>query len=53
MAAFEYIALDPKGRQKKGILEGDTPRQIRANLRDKGLVPLNVEAVTEKHRKQP
>ncbi len=52
MAAFEYIALDPKGRQKKGILEGDTPRQIRANLRDKGLVPLNVEAVTEKHRKQ-
>ncbi|WP_144392280.1 type II secretion system inner membrane protein GspF [Pleionea sediminis] len=52
MAAFEYKALDAKGRQKKGILEGDTPRQIRANLRDKGLVPLSVEAVTEKHRKQ-
>lgn len=52
MAAFEYTALDVKGRQKKGILEGDTPRQIRQNLRDKGLAPLSVEAVTEKHRKQ-
>ncbi len=52
MAAFEYKALDAKGRQKKGILEGDTPRQIRASLRDKGLTPLSVEAVTEKHRKQ-
>ncbi len=52
MAAFEFIALDAKGRQKKGILEGDTPRQIRQNLREQGLSPLTVEAVTEKHRKQ-
>ncbi|MCO7225202.1 type II secretion system inner membrane protein GspF [Pleionea sp. CnH1-48] len=52
MAAFEYIALNEKGRQKKGILEGDTPKQIRQSLRDKGMVPLSVEAVTEKHRKQ-
>ncbi|NVJ49203.1 MAG: type II secretion system inner membrane protein GspF [Gammaproteobacteria bacterium] len=52
MAAFEYVALDGKGRQKKGIVEGDTPKQIRQNLREKGLVPLEVEAVTEKHRKQ-
>ncbi|WMS85801.1 type II secretion system inner membrane protein GspF [Pleionea litopenaei] len=52
MAAFEYLALDQKGRQKKGIVEGDTPKQIRQNLREKGLVPLEVEAVTEKHRKQ-
>jgi len=52
MAAFEYLALDQKGRQKKGIVEGDTPKQIRQNLREKGLIPLEVEAVTEKHRKQ-
>ncbi|NVJ59080.1 MAG: type II secretion system inner membrane protein GspF [Gammaproteobacteria bacterium] len=52
MAAFEFLALDDKGRQKKGILEGDTPRQIRNSLREKGLVPLEVEAVTERHRKQ-
>ena len=46
MAAFEYVALDQKGKQKKGILEGDTPRQIRQILRDKQLIPLDVESVT-------
>ncbi len=46
MAAFEYIALDPSGKQKKGIMEGDTPRQIRQQLRDKNFIPLEVESVT-------
>lgn len=50
MAAFEYVALDANGRQKKGVLEADTPRQIRSQLRDKGLTPLNVEAVTRKQQ---
>ena len=27
MPAFEYIALDADGRQKKGVLEADTARQ--------------------------
>ncbi len=52
MAAFEYAALDSTGRQKKGVLEGDTPRQIRNQLRDKGLTPLNVEAVISKQKAQ-
>ncbi|WP_196139284.1 type II secretion system inner membrane protein GspF [Aliikangiella sp. G2MR2-5] len=47
MAAFEYIALDQSGKQKKGILEGDTPRQIRQLLRDKHMIPLEVESVTQ------
>lgn len=34
MAAFEYIALDPKGRQQKGMLEGDSARQVRQLLRE-------------------
>ncbi|NVK22852.1 MAG: type II secretion system inner membrane protein GspF [Kangiellaceae bacterium] len=42
MAAFEYVALDPRGRQKKGVLEGDTARQIRQQLREKQLTPLDV-----------
>ncbi len=42
MAAFEYIALNPKGKEKKGVLEGDTPRQIRQQLREKGFTPLEV-----------
>ena len=24
MAAFEYLALDERGREKKGVLEADT-----------------------------
>lgn len=42
MAAFEYQAMDAKGRRKKGVLEADTERQIRQQLREKGLIPLTV-----------
>ena len=48
MAAFEYSALDTNGRQTKGVLEADTARQIRAQLRDKGLTPLSVNSVAQK-----
>ena len=47
MAAFEYLALDINGRDKKGIVEADSHRQVRQNLRDKGLTPLSVK-VSEK-----
>lgn len=47
MAAYEYIALDPRGRQKKGVLEADSVRQIRQLLRDQGLVPLEVDTARE------
>ena len=42
MAAFEYVALDKQGREQKGILEGDSNRQVRQILRDRGLAPLSV-----------
>ncbi|HET6654682.1 MAG TPA: type II secretion system inner membrane protein GspF [Gammaproteobacteria bacterium] len=45
MGAFEYQALDPRGRTKKGVLEGDTARQIRQQLREQGLTPLAVAGV--------
>ncbi len=45
MPAFEYTALDPRGRERKGVLEGDAARQIRQQLREQGLTPLSVEAV--------
>jgi general secretion pathway protein F len=47
MAAYEYIALDPRGKQKKGVLEADSVRQIRQLLRDQGLVPLEVDTARE------
>ena len=47
MAAFEYRALDGRGKEKKGILEADTVKQIRQTLRDQGLMPLEVVAAAE------
>jgi general secretion pathway protein F len=42
MAAFEYRALDGKGKEKKGLLEADTAKQIRQMLREQKLTPLEV-----------
>ena len=44
MAAYEFIALDPRGRRQKGVLEADSVRQIRQQLRDRGWAPVSVEA---------
>ncbi|HUT40425.1 MAG TPA: type II secretion system inner membrane protein GspF [Gammaproteobacteria bacterium] len=48
MGAFEYTALDAKGREKKGVVEGDAPRQVRQQLRDQGLVPVEVQEVAQR-----
>ncbi len=48
MGAFEYQAYDGKGREKKGVLEGDSPRQIRQQLREQGLLPVSVDPVAER-----
>lgn len=48
MAAFDYQAVDKNGKTKKGVIEGDTPRQVRALLRDQGLMPLEVTATLSK-----
>jgi general secretion pathway protein F len=48
MGAFEYTALDADGKERKGILEGDTPRHIRQLLRDQQLLPVTVAEVAKK-----
>ena len=48
MAAFEYVALDSRGRRKKGVTEGDSSRQVRQALRDTGLTPLSVDITRER-----
>ncbi len=49
MPAYEFIALNANGRQQKGLLEGDTPRHIRSLLRERGLTPLDVHEISERH----
>lgn len=48
MGAYEFTALDDSGKQRKGVLEADTPRQIRQQLRDKGWAPLAVVEVQQR-----
>ncbi len=48
MPAYEYIAIDSRGKERKGTMEGDTPRQVRQLLREKQLTPLEVEEVRER-----
>lgn len=48
MPAFQYVAVDKLGQETKGVLEGDSEKQIRQLLRQKQLTPLSVKAVKEK-----
>ncbi len=50
MAAFEYVAVDSGGRERKGVLEGDTARQVRQLLRDQALLPVSVTEVLGEQR---
>jgi general secretion pathway protein F len=45
VGAFAYTAVDPAGRQRKGLIEGDTPRHVRSLLRERQLLPISVEEV--------
>ena len=51
MPAFEYTALDSHGREKTGIIEGDSPRSARQQLRSKGFDPLAIAEVKERKAK--
>lgn len=51
MGAYEYTALDSHGKEKKGVQEGDTPRQVRQYLRDQGWMPLTVQETSQREAK--
>ncbi len=53
MPAFEYRCLDDNGKVRKGVLEADSPRQVRQQLRDKGWVALDVSVTADKHAANP
>ena len=50
MAAFEYVAVDAGGRERKGVLEGDTARHVRQLLREQSLLPVAVTEVLGEQR---
>ncbi|MFT5163282.1 MAG: general secretion pathway protein F, partial [Alteromonadaceae bacterium] len=50
MAAYEYKALDGKGKNKKGVVEADSVKQVRQQLREKGLVALDVKIAAQKDK---
>lgn len=50
MAAFVYQAVDQRGKNKKGVMEADSARQVRQKLRDQGWMPISVEATIQKEQ---
>ena len=45
MPAFRYEAVDDSGASRKGVVNADSPRAARADLRTQGLTPISVEAI--------
>ena len=52
MEAYRYEALDAEGRTVTGVLQADTARQARAQLRAQGLLPSTVDQVRAGDRAQ-
>jgi general secretion pathway protein F len=46
MTAYRYRALDTEGKLTKGVLEGDSERQVRSALRSQQLRPVEVAEAT-------
>ena len=52
MGAFEYLALDQAGKEKKGLIEGDTAKHVRQILRDRQMLPVQVTEVAQKEARR-
>lgn len=50
MEAFQYKALDAAGRMVSGVMQADTPRQARSQIRAQGLLPAEVDPVHARQR---
>jgi general secretion pathway protein F len=50
MQAFQYEALDGAGRTVSGVVQADTPRQARRQLRAQGLHPSVIDGVRARDR---
>ncbi len=52
MTAYQYTALNKAGKRVKGVLEADSPRLVRDQLREQSLTPLSVQVVAGKRKTQ-
>ena len=50
MPAFEYEALDGAGRSRRGLVNADSARQARRELRRLSLMPVSISAPREERR---
>jgi general secretion pathway protein F len=50
MTAYRYRALNLEGKLVRGVLEGDSERQVRSQLRGQSLRPVEV---SEANRQDP
>ena len=47
MPAYHYEALNLQGQLETGVLEADSPRHARTQLRGQSLIPLQVESTQQ------
>jgi general secretion pathway protein F len=52
VGAYEYTALDAAGKERRGVIEGDTPKHVRALLRERELLPVSVGEVAQREAKR-
>jgi general secretion pathway protein F len=52
MGAFLYTALDAQGKERKGLIEGDTPKHVRQLLREKQLLPVDIQEAAQSEQKR-
>ena len=44
MPAYRYEAVDARGKPRRGLIDAETPRQVRDQLRGQGLFPTAIDA---------
>ncbi|MBF0341270.1 MAG: type II secretion system inner membrane protein GspF [Magnetococcales bacterium] len=49
MGTFEFTALDVRGRTRKGVEEGESAREVRDHLRERGLTPLSMVEIHQRN----